>query len=210
MTQGVTPPQSSSFFQGLSFAFSTSAEHPLSDNAILNPSAALHLQLDNSQYSVSTKLAVLRRLLQNGTGEDTELTRLVNEVKHGAKTLVVHVNKADYIATLVRLKRDVAPGMKLTILGGAESWIVADELAKEDVGVIVSPARSFPGTWDQRRILPGPPLSQHTLPSYLAERGVVSLLPTPSSPSRGSTSTRVRADESVVESRIGHRRRVAS
>jgi hypothetical protein len=38
--------------------------------------------------------------------------------------------------------------------------------------VIVSPSRSFPGDWDSRRIIPGPPLSNKTLPAYLASNGV--------------------------------------
>ena len=38
--------------------------------------------------------------------------------------------------------------------------------------MIVSPARSFPTDWDSHRILPGPPLSHHTLPSHLAAKGV--------------------------------------
>jgi len=38
--------------------------------------------------------------------------------------------------------------------------------------VIVAPSRSFPSDWDSHRILPGPPISNHTLPSYLASHGV--------------------------------------
>ena len=49
---------------------------------------------------------------------------------------------------------------------------LAPELAAEDIGVIVSPSRSFPLGWDSRRILPGPPLSNKTLPAYLASNGV--------------------------------------
>ena len=45
-------------------------------------------------------------------------------------------------------------------------------MAEEDIGVIVSPSRSFPGDWDSRRIIPGPPLSNTTLPAYLASHGV--------------------------------------
>jgi hypothetical protein len=115
---------------------------------------------------------------------------VVKEVKRGERRLVVEVAKADVMAAMVRLKRDVAPGMKMTFLGAHESWMVSDlrhgdarpaharqiaeDLAREDVGVIVAPARSFPADWDSRRILPGPPLSNHTLPSYLASHDVVS------------------------------------
>lgn len=42
--------------------------------------------------------------------------------------------------------------IKLTIIGGAESHLLANELAEADVGVIVTPPRSFPYDWDNRRM----------------------------------------------------------
>jgi hypothetical protein len=127
VTTAVTAPTSSSFFTGLSYAFSTSAEHPLSPNAILNPSAALYLSLDKNKVSISTKIAVLRRLLSGELNDEehSEIVNVVKDVKHGMRRLVVTVNKADSMAALVRLKRDVAPGMKMTFLGGAEAWMVS-------------------------------------------------------------------------------------
>ena len=38
--------------------------------------------------------------------------------------------------------------------------------------MIVSPARSYPGSWDSRRILPGLPLSPESLPVYLHNKGI--------------------------------------
>jgi hypothetical protein len=49
---------------------------------------------------------------------------------------------------------------------------IADEIAEANVGVIVSPARSYPSTWDSRRILPGLPLSLESLPVYLHNKGI--------------------------------------
>ncbi len=49
---------------------------------------------------------------------------------------------------------------------------IAEELAEAKIGVIVSPIRSFPHTWDQRRIMAGLPWTEHTLPAYLASKGV--------------------------------------
>ena len=82
--------------------------------------------MTNAKTSISTKLAVLRKLLQSGSDEedDSEIVKEVKAVKRGERRLVVEVDKADVIASLVRLKRDVAPGARITILGGAESWIV--------------------------------------------------------------------------------------
>ena len=55
---------------------------------------------------------------------------------------------------------------------------IADELVQYSVGVVVAPARSFPADWDSRRIMPGLPISNHSLVSYLASKGVVSDLST--------------------------------
>jgi hypothetical protein len=50
---------------------------------------------------------------------------------------------------------------------------LVDELAKEKIGVIINPPRSYPGTWDTQRIIAGPPLTEHTLASLLTSKGVV-------------------------------------
>jgi hypothetical protein len=50
---------------------------------------------------------------------------------------------------------------------------VAEDLAREDIGVVITHPRAFPFDWNSRRIMPGPPLSNHTLASYLASHGVV-------------------------------------
>ncbi|WVQ99842.1 hypothetical protein IAU59_006985 [Kwoniella sp. CBS 9459] len=172
VTTAVVSPKSTSFLSGISFAFSPSAPHPLSHGAIQNPYGALHITLDNSKTSVSSKIAILRRLLLGEVDEKTELSEALREVAKGKWRLVVNVDKADSIATLIRLKTEVAEKAKITVLGGQEAWLVADELAEADIGVIVAPVRSYPGDWDSRRIIPSIPLSNHTLPSYLASHGV--------------------------------------
>jgi imidazolonepropionase-like amidohydrolase len=175
VTTGVTSPISDKLFSGFSYSFATSAPHALAPNAILNDAAALHLNLDNGGTSVSTKLALLRNLL-SGKGDkkqgSDELHDAFQRAARGELRVVVATHSADVISALIRVKRQVAPKLKLTIHGGHESWLVAEDLAKENVGVILAPARPFPGTWAQRRILPGPPLSNHTLASLLASEGV--------------------------------------
>ncbi|ORX38692.1 hypothetical protein BD324DRAFT_621954 [Kockovaella imperatae] len=191
VTNAVAYPISDALFNGLSVQYSTSAEHPLSHGAILNPSGALHISLaskvdsedqgDESIVSISTKLAVLRRMLGpaptdkdgNELRPETELEKELHAVKRGYRRLVVECNRADIMASVIRLKRDWAPGMQLTFLGGAEAWMIVDELVQYSVGVVVAPSRSFPATWDQRRIMPGLPITNHSLASYLASKGVV-------------------------------------
>lgn len=118
-------PISFNLFAGLSFSFSVGSPHPLSHHAILNPGAALHLTMDNSRVSISTKIAILRRLLLGEEDEETELTRAMESVAKGELRLVVHVSKADVMAALVRLKKEIAPQMKMTFLGGHEAWMVS-------------------------------------------------------------------------------------
>ncbi|OWZ77540.1 amidohydrolase [Cryptococcus neoformans Bt85] len=172
VTTIVAYPISSSLISGLSFSFSPSAPHPLARHAIQNPSAALHLSLENTPTSISSKIAILRRLLLGDVEGHTEVVRAFKKVANGELRLVVEVSSADVISALVRLKREVGRKVKITILGGHESWLIAQDLADEDIGVIVAPARSYPEEWGQRRIIPGPPLSNHTLPSYLVSHGV--------------------------------------
>ncbi|WRT68226.1 uncharacterized protein IL334_005202 [Kwoniella shivajii] len=174
VTTGVAYPKSSSWINGISFSFSPGALHPLSEGAIQSSYGALHITLDNSKTSVSTKIAILRKLLTQDQPEDakTELTEAFDMIKDGKLVLVVKTDKADTIASLIRLKKEHASKSKITILGGLESWLVAEELAENDIGVIVAPVRSYPGDWNTKRILPSVPLSNHTLPSYLVSRGI--------------------------------------
>ncbi|ORY32152.1 hypothetical protein BCR39DRAFT_479328 [Naematelia encephala] len=172
VTSAVAFPTSSSVIAGISVHYSTSALHPLESGAILNDDGALFIKLDNEDMSVSTKLAVLRRLLLGKAEQDTEVGEVLQKVASGEKPVVVVTDKADVMAGLVRLKRKVAPKMKISLLGALESWLIADDLAKEDIGVIVTPPRGQPLTWSSRRHLPGPPLTSQSLPAYLASRGV--------------------------------------
>lgn len=180
ITTGVTSPSTpGEFLSGLSYSFSLAAQHALEKGAISNPAAALHINIKGggqdegegeTGMSVATAIAVLRRLLHGESGKG-EVAAAFNRVASGDLRLVVGADSADTIASLIRLKRSV-PDMRLTISGGHESWMLAEELAAEDIGVIVSPARSFPGSWDSRRILPGPPITNMTLPAYLHTHGV--------------------------------------
>lgn len=171
VTTGVTWPQSAGFVNGLAYSFSTSAAHPLEKGAIGHAGAALVLTLSSAPESVSTKIALLRKLLA-GEGAKGELAEAFKRAAAGELRVVVEVTSADQIAALVRLKRESARKLRLTLFAGEEAWLLADELAAEDIGVIVANPRPFPAFWDSRRILPGPPLSNLTLPAYLAARGV--------------------------------------
>lgn len=122
------------------------------------------------------------------------------DVARGKIPLCVAVVKADHIAALIEMKRavDKATGSKIRLVleGAHEAHLVrftflcppslisqtltrnptsqlADELAQEEVGVVINPPRSYPGSWDGQRTLAGPPLTEHTLASLLTAKGVV-------------------------------------
>jgi hypothetical protein len=70
--------------------------------------------------------------------------------------LVVHAESADIMATLLNLKAEyedtTARSLRLTFAGAAEAHLLADEIGKAGVSVILAPSRPFPSTWDQRRM----------------------------------------------------------
>lgn len=71
-------------------------------------------------------------------------------------TLVVSVENADIMATLLSLKSDYEESagqtLRLTFSGGTEAHLLADEIAAAGVSVILTKLRPYPGTWEQRRM----------------------------------------------------------
>jgi hypothetical protein len=88
----------------------------------------------------------------------------------------VHTHSADIIATLIVLKGEVQhhtkTNIRLTIAGGGEAHLLAKELGEANVGVVLNPVRPFPATWETRRILPGPPLTEESQILHLLNHNV--------------------------------------
>jgi hypothetical protein len=156
VTVAITAPSSYGFISGLSTAWSTGSEHKLAEGAVVQSVAALHVSLDMSSErpSVSTQIAVLRRLLL-GEGKG-DLGKAFKNVAEGKLALVIKAHSADIISSVVLLKREVeketGKKMKLTILGGAEAHIIAHELGRAHIGVLLVPFRQFPADWQSRRM----------------------------------------------------------
>ncbi|KAG8730747.1 hypothetical protein FRC11_005897, partial [Ceratobasidium sp. 423] len=175
VTTAVSAPVSRGLFSGASVAFRTGAGHKLEDGAIVNSAPALHLTVRHgSGVSVSTQIATLRRLLLKNTTEKRH--GLVAKALDGQVPLVVTVHKADDMATLLELKSEIedltSVPLRVTFAGATEAHLIAKEIAAAGVGVIVIPTRSFPASWDQARILPGPPLSRDSLIAKLLKANV--------------------------------------
>ncbi|GAA5854825.1 hypothetical protein JCM8547_004085 [Rhodosporidiobolus lusitaniae] len=187
--KAVTFPQGDGFSIGVSTAFRTSAANVLEQGAVLQEVTALHVRVGHgnkgtpSTPSISTQIAYLRSLLLAPLQQDSDErsstsfeTDYFSLVTRGKLPLVVHTDKADIIAGLINLKKQVEEEsgreLRLIIHGAAEAWLLVRELAAAKIAVILTPVRAFPETWDERRGLPGPPLTRATAVEMLHEAGV--------------------------------------
>ncbi|KAF8523832.1 hypothetical protein JB92DRAFT_3140680 [Gautieria morchelliformis] len=172
VTMAVTAPSGTGFWRGLSVAFNTGAKNALQDSAVVQEVASLHVGLRKGDTaSVSTEIAALRNLLLSGKAASA-----FTAAAQGDIPLIIDVESVDIIATLVRLKDEVeaktGKPLRLSLAGAAEAWHVAAELGRANIGVILKPSKSFPVTWDERRILAGPPLTYDTPLTTLIENNV--------------------------------------
>ncbi|KAJ6595658.1 composite domain of metallo-dependent hydrolase [Mycena vulgaris] len=175
VASAITAPAGYGVFQGLSVAFSLGARHKLEKGAVLQDVAAVHISISpRFASSVSTQIATLRRLLLGPPKSENEFS--FTQATEGSIPLVINVNSADIIASLIELKREVeaqrGATMKMTLTGAAEAHLLAAELAAANVGVILAPPRSFPYNWEHRRILAGPPLTAQSSAALLAAHNV--------------------------------------
>jgi imidazolonepropionase-like amidohydrolase len=68
-------------------------------------------------------------------------------VVRGQIPLVMNLDRASDIRRALRFQAENPP-VQLIIQGGAEAWLVADELATADVPVLIDPVRNLPGSFD--------------------------------------------------------------
>ncbi|CCM03593.1 uncharacterized protein FIBRA_05730 [Fibroporia radiculosa] len=174
VTVGVTAPERTSLLGGLSAGFALGSAHKLERGAIVQEVTALHIQVAHQGApSVSTQIATLRQYLLHSVGEGA---KYFQQVVNGTLPLVIDVNSADIIATLISLKREVeastGTALKMTIAGATEAHLLAKELSEANIGVILTPARSYPYDWDHRRTLPGTPVTQYSAVAELARHKV--------------------------------------
>lgn len=170
------------FVSGLSTTFGTGSKHAMERGAIVQDVVALHVVLGRSSpllpksVSVSTQIAALRRLLYGWESTDKETGIWFRKAAEGVVPLVIEVDNADIMASLLILKADVedkiGSRMRMVFSGATEAHLLANEISKADVGVLLNPARPLPTVWDQRKILPGPPLTNDTALVILLEHDI--------------------------------------
>ena len=71
----------------------------------------------------------------------------LQDVLSGEIPLLAFADRASDIRHLVAMAKDY--GLKLIIVGGAEAWLVAEELAASNTPVVLSAVNNLPGTFDQ-------------------------------------------------------------
>ena len=175
---------------GTSVGFATDATLAIEKGAVFAHDVAVHYTLDLSvrgMTSYSGAYGTLRTKLIKAITSTNTITDPYSEeaylkmVVDGKKVLALTISSADGISSALRIKSEVenlpstsstSPKIKMAIIGGAESWMVARELAEANVGVILSPMQAIAGVWDARRALPGVPLTNGTTIDWLIDAGV--------------------------------------
>ncbi|KAK0285245.1 hypothetical protein LTR35_005447 [Friedmanniomyces endolithicus] len=189
VTRAITAPaHKHGGYQGVSVGFRIGAKHALEEGAVWQEEIGVHYTFtlaakeDGKTPSMSSAINALRTKLMkavqaNDTAETSPLEeRELRAVVNGTLPLILTVHSADTIATLLRLKTEIETAtsnpLRLIIHGGAESHLLASELAASNTSVILAPLLPYSVTWDQRRSLTGAPLTNGTAVDVLFAAGV--------------------------------------
>lgn len=203
VTRAITAPKfaggSDGARHGVSVGFSTGAKTSLDEGAVWADEVSVHYTLSlaakqEGTPSISSAVGAFRgKLLKavsstDGIKDPYSEEAYLNKVVAGEVPVVVTVHSADTIATILKVKKEVetqisllrsrtsSGKIRLVLLGGAESHLLADELAAAGVGVVLAPAQSYATSWEQRRALTGAPLTNGTAVDRLVSAGVVTAI----------------------------------
>ena len=92
-----------------------------------------------------------RREFDSGARREYSVSRAdleaLQDVIEGTVPVLAHADRASDIAALLALATEYR--LRLIVAGGAEAWLVAEELAMARVGVILSAVNNLPGSFDQ-------------------------------------------------------------
>jgi imidazolonepropionase-like amidohydrolase len=191
--------------KGVSVGFRTDAKHSLDKDAIWKEEVGLHYVLTLSAKgdktpSISGAINLLRGKLLDAVNDNSsaeisaptktqyEEKAYLKKVVSGAMPLILSAHSADTISSIIRLKSTIESAiakktssspstkLRLVIIGGAESHLIASELANANISVVLAPLLPHSQTWDQRRSLTGAPLTNGTTINYLIDAGVLTAI----------------------------------
>ncbi|CAG8796217.1 17769_t:CDS:2, partial [Gigaspora rosea] len=143
---------------------------------IISENVALHAQIgtpykDDHIPTVSGQISLIRKSLIKNFAQQN----IFGRVARGDIPLIVYVDSKDEIASLIKLKilvKNFGGNLKLVISGGAEAHMIAIELAKNEIPVILNPSRPTPRLWTAQHVLTGPPITNKTGIEILYENNV--------------------------------------
>ncbi|KAF2644518.1 amidohydrolase [Massarina eburnea CBS 473.64] len=200
VTKAISAPSTGSInARGVSVGFRTNAKYSLEKSAVFRDEVALHYVLTLSSKgdktpSISSAINALRAKLLDAvndnstetaapTKEQYEENTYLKRVVTGSMPLVLSAHSADTISSIIRLKSTInaaisststsSTKLRLVIIGGAESHLVATELASAEIPVVLAPLLPHSQTWDQKRTLTGAPLTNGTTINVLLDAGVL-------------------------------------
>ncbi len=64
----------------------------------------------------------------------------------GAKPIIVGADRASDLLSIIELKKEY--GIDVIVAGAAEAWMVAEDIAKADLKLIIDPVANLPGSFD--------------------------------------------------------------
>jgi len=166
----VTPRGGESMFKGHAFAVNLSA----SFNSVMDTKSAVLLDLGaKSKGSRAFELQMLGNKLEDAAKKLAKLDEkaadkkaakdegnqsdkkgdepkrdeiIINSLLEGEKPLLVYADRATDLLALIKLKKQY--NLKLIIVGAADAELVGEQLAKENVTVILNAMRNLPGSFD--------------------------------------------------------------
>ncbi|KAF9872698.1 hypothetical protein CkaCkLH20_09877 [Colletotrichum karsti] len=173
ITRAISPPVSEAgFVNGVSVGILTRRDRTLLDGGVFKPEVALHVTIDDgakaSVGTISNAVKKLRKILTDGKGKHNETT--FGEVVRGKLPLIIKANNHWDLQQIINIKADF-PDVNIVIQGGAEAPLVALELAKAQIPLILTETRPAPAQFRHRDAVVGPPLTP-SVARLLSEAGV--------------------------------------
>lgn len=162
----VFPGSSSGLFSGQGAVVDLGADN----NMLMRPQAFQYIEFgengaEKAGGSRAATFLTFRAMLQeardyarnpasyDGRSKDSLLLRAdaeaLGKVLNGSQRLMIKVNAANDILQVLRLRQEF-PSIKMTLVGVAEGWRVAREIAAADVPVITAALRDLPDAFEAR------------------------------------------------------------
>ncbi len=102
--------------------------------------------LDDARFYRSRKAAFDRRASRDLAAHRLDLEAL-GPVLEREVPLVLEAHRVSDLLAIIELARDQA--LRVTIVGGAQAWQVADALSEAKIPVILQPSENLPGSFDR-------------------------------------------------------------